>query len=197
MRKGVLESEFTEEIVRISDDRSHSGRDVGEKVTILEDELMGFVKSVNVLRCRGSNSNWRINQDGLMLKSKSVYKSVTEEVSVWGWPLQTGELFGTGFSSSLFTVLSGRVTDWSEGRFGYTVREANISWGKTKWSTSVLQLDHSTWVLEYSLSSVIKHSSLLSLGTDVLAHMMFQAAKNVNRRVLWMFSASRIFIVEW
>ncbi|XP_033140630.1 uncharacterized protein LOC103848811 isoform X5 [Brassica rapa] len=79
MRKGVLESEFTEEIVRISDDRSHSGRDVGEKVTILEDELMGFVKSVNVLRCRGSNSNWRINQDGLMLKSKSVYKSVTEE----------------------------------------------------------------------------------------------------------------------
>ncbi|XP_033140628.1 uncharacterized protein LOC103848811 isoform X3 [Brassica rapa] len=165
MRKGVLESEFTEEIVRISDDRSHSGRDVGEKVTILEDELMGFVKSVNVLRCRGSNSNWRINQDGLMLKSKSVYKSVTEE--------------------------------WSEGRFGYTVREANISWGKTKWSTSVLQLDHSTWVLEYSLSSVIKHSSLLSLGTDVLAHMMFQAAKNVNRRVLWMFSASRIFIVEW
>ncbi|KAH0939178.1 hypothetical protein HID58_006639 [Brassica napus] len=117
MRKGVLESEFTEEIVRISDDRSHSGRDVGEKVTILEDELMGFVKSVNVLRCRGSNSNWRINQDGLMLKSKSVYKSVTEEVSVWGWPLQTGELFGTGFSSSLFTVLSGR---WSEGRFGYT-----------------------------------------------------------------------------
>ncbi|KAG2246639.1 hypothetical protein Bca52824_086267 [Brassica carinata] len=99
MRKGVLESEFTEEIVRISDDRSHSGRDVGEKVTILEDELMGFAKSINFLRCRGSNSNWRINQDGLMLKSRSVYKSVTEEVNVWGWPLQTGGLFGTGFSS--------------------------------------------------------------------------------------------------
>lgn len=66
MRK---ESEFTEEIVRISDDRSHSGRDVGEKVTILEDELMGFVKSVNVLRCRGSNSNWRINQVSLNFKS--------------------------------------------------------------------------------------------------------------------------------
>ena len=97
------------------------------------------------------------------------------------------------FNISVFMIF----LKWSEGRFGYTVREANISWGKTKWSTSVLQLDHSTWVLEYSLSSVIKHSSLLSLGTDVLAHMMFQAAKNVNRRVLWMFSASRIFIVEW
>ncbi|XP_048632697.1 uncharacterized protein LOC125607089 isoform X2 [Brassica napus] len=99
MRKGVLESEFTEDIVRISDDRSHSGRDVGEKVTILEDELMGFAKSINFLRCRGSNSNWRINQDGLMLKSRSVYKSVTEEVNVWGWPLQTvvrGEIWLLG-----------------------------------------------------------------------------------------------------
>ncbi|KAH0934914.1 hypothetical protein HID58_012031, partial [Brassica napus] len=160
MRKGVLESEFTEDIVRISDDRSHSGRDVGEKVTILEDELMGFAKSINFLRCRGSNSNWRINQDGLMLKSRSVYKSVTEEVNVWGWPLQTGGLFGTGFSSSSFNVLSGRVTNWSEGRFGYSVREANISWGKTKWSTSVLQLDHSTWVLENNLMNP------LSIDTD-------------------------------
>lgn len=123
MRKGVLESEFTEEIVRISDDRSHSGRDVGEKVTILEDELMGFAKSINFLRCRGSNSNWRINQDGLMLKSRSVYKSVTEEVNVWGWPLQTGGLFGTGFSSSSFTVLSGRVTNVTKANsFDYHIQ---------------------------------------------------------------------------
>lgn len=45
MRKGVLESEFAEEIVKISGEKSHSGRDVGEKVRILEDELMGFAKS--------------------------------------------------------------------------------------------------------------------------------------------------------
>lgn len=58
-----------------------------------------------------------------MLKSKSVYKSVTEEVSVWGWPLQTGELFGTGFSSSLFTVLSGRVTDVTKANsFDYHIQ---------------------------------------------------------------------------
>lgn len=44
MRKGILEPEFTEEMVR---------RDVilvvtfGEKVRILEDELMGFAKSGN------------------------------------------------------------------------------------------------------------------------------------------------------
>ena len=42
-----------------------------------------------------------------MLKSKCVlYKSVTEEVSIWGWPLKT-----SGFSTSSITVLSGRVTE--------------------------------------------------------------------------------------
>ena len=47
-----------------------------------------------------------------MLNSKCVlYKSVIEEVSIWGWPLQTAGLFSTGFSSSSITVLSGRVTE--------------------------------------------------------------------------------------
>lgn len=84
---------------------------------------------------------------------------------------------------------------WAEGRFGYSIREANTSWGKTKCSTSVLQLDPNTWVLEYNLSSVVEGSTLVSLATDLLAHMMFQAAKNVNRELFWMFSASRNLIV--
>lgn len=47
-----------------------------------------------------------------MLNSKCVlYKSAIEEVSIWGWPLQTSGLFHTGFSSSSITVLSGRVTE--------------------------------------------------------------------------------------
>ncbi|CAN6981587.1 hypothetical protein IGI04_038981 [Brassica rapa subsp. trilocularis] len=108
-----------------------------------------------------------------------LYKSVTEEVSIWGWPLQTSGFFG----------------QWAEGRFGYSIREANTSWGKTKCSTSVLQLDPNTWVLEYNLSSVVEGSTLVSLATDLLAHMMFQAAKNVNRELFWMFSASRNLIV--
>lgn len=79
---------------------------------------------------------------------------------------------------------------WSEGRFGYSIREANASWGKTKWSTSVLQLDPNTWILEYKQSSVTESSSLLSLTIDLLRHMMFKAAKNVSRELLWVFSAS-------
>uniref|UniRef100_A0A0D3ASW4 Protein kinase domain-containing protein n=1 Tax=Brassica oleracea var. oleracea TaxID=109376 RepID=A0A0D3ASW4_BRAOL len=114
MRKGVLESEFTEEIVRISDDRSHSGRDVGEKVTILEDELMGFAK---------------------------------------------------------------------KGRFGYSVREANISWGKTKWSTLVLQLDHSTWVLESRQEALSNNTSFEYEQTCVTAdHNLYQITQEREQR---------------
>jgi hypothetical protein len=51
-------------------------------------------------------------QDGLLLNSRCVlYKSAMEEVSIWGWPLQTAGLLKTEFSSRSFTVLSGRVTE--------------------------------------------------------------------------------------
>lgn len=190
--KGVLKPEFTEEIVRISGERSQGANDLGAKMRISEDELKGFAKNGKFCSCVDSKSNWRFNQDGpMLLNSKCVlYKSATEEVSIWGWPLQTAGLFCTGSSSSSITVLSGRVTEWSEGNFGYSIHEANTSWGKTKWSTSVLQLDPNTWVLEYSLSSVTESSSLLSLTIDLLTRMMVQAAKNVNRELFWMFSAS-------
>ncbi|KAL0703378.1 hypothetical protein Bca4012_069803 [Brassica carinata] len=155
--KGVLKPEFTEEIVRVSGERSQAANDLGAK-------------------------------DGSMLNSKCVlYKSVIEEVSIWGWPLQTAGLFSTGFSSGSFTVLSGRVTEWPEGKFGYSIHEANTSWRRTKWSTSVLQLDPNTWVLEYRL---MESSSLLSMAVDLLTRVMVQAAKNVNRELFWMFSAS-------
>ncbi|CAA7026528.1 unnamed protein product [Microthlaspi erraticum] len=191
MRKGILKPEFTEEIVKSAGERSQSAHDLGEKLRITEDELKGFANNGKFSSCRASNSKWKINQDGPMLSSKCVvYKSAIEEVSIWGWPLQTSGLFRTGFASSSITVLSGRVTEWTEGRFGYSIREANNTWRKTKWSTSVLQLDPNTWILEYRESSVTESSSLLSLTVDLLRHMMFQAAKNVNRELLWVFSAS-------
>ncbi|KFK42885.1 hypothetical protein AALP_AA1G051400 [Arabis alpina] len=182
--KEVLNPRFTEELVRSFGERSYG--DVSAKLRFLEE---GF----NLSSCVGDNSKWRINQDGSMLRSKCVlYKSVIEEVSIWGWPLQTGGLFRNGFSSSSITVLSGRVTEWSDGKFGYLIREANTSWGEKKWSTSVLQLDPNTWILEYRLSSVMESSSLFSLTIDLLTHMMFKAAKNVNREVFWMFSSASV-----
>lgn len=103
--------------------------------------------------------------------------------------LHTGNVF---FVCTLYMILMFLMLllKWSEGKFGYSIHEANTSWRKTKWSTSVLQLDPNTWVLEYSLSSVMESSSLLSLTIDVLTHMTVQAAKNVNRELFWMFSAA-------
>ncbi|KAG5375577.1 hypothetical protein IGI04_040173 [Brassica rapa subsp. trilocularis] len=189
--KGVLKPEFSEEIVRVSGERSQAANDLDGKMRISEDELKGIAKNGKFSSCVDSDSRWRFNQDGSMLNSKCVlYKSVIEEVSIWGWPLQTAGLFSTGFSSSSITVLSGRVTEWSEGKFGYLIHEANTSWRRTKWSTSVLQLDPNTWVLEYRLSSVMESSSLLSMAVDLLTRVMVQAAKDVNREVFWMFSAT-------
>ncbi|KAF3606187.1 hypothetical protein DY000_02044477 [Brassica cretica] len=187
--KGVLKTEFTEEIVRVvSGERSQAANDLDGKMRISEDELKGIAKNGKFSSCVDSDSRWRFNQDGSMLNSKCVlYKSVIEEVSIWGWPLQTAGLFSTGFSSGSFTVLSGRVTEWPEGKFGYSIHEANTSWRRTKWSTSVLQLDPNTWVLEYRL---MESSSLLSMAVDLLTRVMVQAAKNVNRELFWMFSAS-------
>ncbi|CAH2038846.1 unnamed protein product [Thlaspi arvense] len=189
--KGILKPEFTEAIVRSAGEGSQSARDLGAKLRITEDELKGFANNGKFSSCRGSDSKWKIDQDGPLLNSKCVvYKSAIEEVSIWGWPLQTAGLFRTGFSSSSITVLSGRVTEWSEGKFGYSIREANTSWGKSKWSTSVLQLDPNTWILEYSQSSVTESWSLLSLIIDLLTHMMYQAAKNVKRELFCVVSAS-------
>lgn len=48
----------------------------------------------------------------MLLSSKcTMYKSATEAVSIWGWPLQTAGLLRTGFSQRSFTILSGRVTE--------------------------------------------------------------------------------------
>lgn len=45
------------------------------------------------------------------MKSRcTLYKSWSEELSVFGWPLQTSGLLASEFSSQSFTILSGRVT---------------------------------------------------------------------------------------
>ncbi|XP_010522294.1 PREDICTED: uncharacterized protein LOC104800960 [Tarenaya hassleriana] len=187
--KGVFKPEFTEAIVKNAVHRSGDVQDLDLKLKVLEEEFKRAVKNRKLSSCRDSDSKWKINQGGLTLSSKCIlYKSTTEEVSIWGWPLQTAKTLSLGFSSSSFTILSGRVTEWNDGKFGYSIREANASWQRTKWSTCVLQLDPNSWVLEYSRSSVLDSSSLMSLTLDLLRHMMFQAARNINRELVWLAS---------
>lgn len=47
----------------------------------------------------------------------TLYKSSLEEVSIWGWPLQTGGLIASAFSSRSFTIVTGRVTEVKFSKF--------------------------------------------------------------------------------
>ena len=48
----------------------------------------------------------------MLLNSVCVlYKSATEEVSIWGWPLQAAGLLHAEYSSRSFTITSGSVAE--------------------------------------------------------------------------------------
>ncbi|KAK4357084.1 hypothetical protein RND71_022694 [Anisodus tanguticus] len=81
-------------------------------------------------------------EDGFLLNSQcTLYKSIVEELSIWGWPLQTAGLLTAGFSARSYAILSGRLTEWSNGEIGYLIRKA-----------SAVQMDPNTWILEYTLN---------------------------------------------
>ncbi|KAA8527619.1 hypothetical protein F0562_034986 [Nyssa sinensis] len=163
-------------------------QDLNERLEFLQEELQGLVHG-KVSNCSAIDSVWEINQDGLLLNSRcTLYKSATEEVSIWGWPLQTAGLLTTEFSSLSFTVLSGRVTEWSDGKVKYSIRKANSSWAQERWSASVVQSDPNTWILEYRQSLVMENSRLLSAALEFLRFRLSRELKKMKQEV-WMLSA--------
>ncbi|KAI7986962.1 hypothetical protein LOK49_LG14G00921 [Camellia lanceoleosa] len=125
-------------------EKSWVSQDINGRFEFLERELQSLIND-KVSSCSSNDSVWEINQDNLLLNSHcSLYKSATEEVSIWGWPLQTAGLLTAKFSSRSFTILSGRVTEWSDGKVSYSTGKANNSWVHQKWSASAVQLDPNT-----------------------------------------------------
>ncbi|KAK1592870.1 hypothetical protein Q3G72_031779 [Acer saccharum] len=186
---GVLKPELSPEIVRSVGERSWIVQDLSRRLRFLQNELKSIVVDGRVSNCSFSDSKWEINQDGLLLNSRCVlYKSTTEEVSIWGWPLQTAGLLTAGFSSRSLTILSGRVTEWSNGKVGFSIRRANTSWVHKKWSSSVMQLDNNTWILEYRQSKILDSSKLLSAALELLNYRISRLARTMNEEH-WLFSA--------
>ncbi|KAJ6431449.1 hypothetical protein OIU84_018847 [Salix udensis] len=184
----VLRPVFSSDMVRSIGERSWVVQDLNRRLGFLQSELKGFVENGKVSNCSFMDSLWEINQDGLLLYSRCVlYKSATEEVSIWGWPLQTAGLLKTEFSSRSFTVLSGRVTEWSDGRIGYSIRKANTSWVHRNWAASVVQFDPNTWILEYERSLISNSSTLFSAVAEIFKYRMSRAMKSMNP-VFWLFS---------
>ncbi|KAJ0093430.1 hypothetical protein Patl1_25349 [Pistacia atlantica] len=173
MVSGVLRPVLSPDIVRSVGERSCVVHDLNGRLRFLKSELEGIVHG----------------KDGLLLNSRCVlYNSATEEVTIWGWPLQTAGLLTTGFSSRSFTILSGRVTEWPDGEVSFSIRKANTSWMLKKWGASVMQLDPNTWILEYRQSSILDNSRLFSATMELLKYGISRWIRKMNEE-LCLFSA--------
>ncbi|KAE8077059.1 hypothetical protein FH972_015664 [Carpinus fangiana] len=186
---GLFQPVLSTDIVRNIGEKSWDMKDLKGRLRFLQRELQGLVDA-KISNCSYTNSIWEIDQDGLLLNSRcTLYKSAMEEVFIWGWPLQTAGLLTTGFSSRSFTILSGRVTEWSDGKVGFLIRKANTSWVHQKWGASVVQLNPGTWVLEYRRSSILDNSRLLSAAAEFVKYRISKMVGRVKQE-FWLFSAS-------
>ncbi|KAJ7980022.1 ERG2/sigma1 receptor-like [Quillaja saponaria] len=174
---GIFRPVLTSDVIKSVGEKSWVVQDLNGKLRFLQKTLQGIVDG-KVSNCRYGNSVWAIKKDGLLLNSRcTLYKSATEEVSIWGWPLQTAGLLTTGFSCRSFNILSGRVTEWPDGQVGYVIRKANTSWVHQKWDASVVQLDANTWIIEYQRSSILDNSRLYSAAIQFMKHRISRMAK--------------------
>ncbi|KAJ0700317.1 putative ERG2/sigma1 receptor [Helianthus annuus] len=179
----VMRTELSPEIVRKLGEKSLGFRDVKEQLGFLNSELQNVLGATDA---RFEIPNWEIVEDGLILRSRcQLYKSGMEEVSVWGWPLQTSGLVSTDFGSRSFTVLSGRVTEWLNGGSNGLIRTANTSWEQGKWSASVWRLDENTWILEYKRSFVFEDTRPFSSAMEFLRFKMMRSLQWMKQ--LWQF----------
>ncbi|KAK3040569.1 hypothetical protein RJ639_029015 [Escallonia herrerae] len=184
----VLRPKFSLDLVRNLGAKSWVLPTLNGKMKYLEKELQGLVGG-KVSNSSSLDPKWKVVQDGLLLNSRcTLYKSAVEEVSVWGWPLQTAGLLTAEFSSRSFTILSGRVTEWSNGEARYLIRKANSSWAQGKWSASLVHFDRNTWILEYRRSSVLENARLLSAVLQFLKFRMIREVQKMKQE-FWLLSA--------
>ncbi|XP_059649575.1 uncharacterized protein LOC132295357 [Cornus florida] len=183
-----LQPQLSPDMVRNVGEKSWVFQDLNQRLEFLKKELQGVVEG-EVSSCRSIDSFWEINKDGLLLNSQcTLYKSAVEEVSIWGWPLQTAGLLTAEFSSRSFTILTGRITEWSEGKVRYSVRRGNSSWAQGRWSASVVQLNPNTWVLEYRRSSIMENSRLVSAALEFVKCRLSREFKKLKQE-FWLLSA--------
>ncbi|KAK8556244.1 hypothetical protein V6N13_064302 [Hibiscus sabdariffa] len=194
VRGGFLKPVLTRDIVRSIGERASIVQDLNGKLRFLQNELKGF-HNLKVSNCSNTDFMWEIDQGGMLLNSHcSMYKSAMEEVRIWGWPLQTAGLLATGFSSKSFTILSGRVTEWSNGKHGFLTRKANTSWEQSKWGASVIQLDPDTWIFEYQRSSILDNPRLCSSTLELLKYRLTKMVKKMSEEFLLFFVIDNQYI---
>ncbi|CAH9132960.1 unnamed protein product [Cuscuta epithymum] len=183
---GIMGPELSSETVKSLGEKSRALNGLNERLVFFRNELQRYVGE-EVSNCSSDNSLWKVDQDGFLLNSRcTFYKSLTEEVSIWGWPLQTAGLLSAGYCSRSFTLLSGRFTEWKNGELGYSIRRVNSSWTQGGWSSSAVQLDPNTWILEYSEIPIRSNTKLISALLEFLKYKLAKKLKRLKQQFwLW------------
>ncbi|KAM3302750.1 hypothetical protein P3S67_013780 [Capsicum chacoense] len=188
MVSGFLKHRFSMEMVKNLSEKSWGLKDLEERLIFLKMKLDGVINGGEIASCSPLHSTWKIDQDGLLLNSRcTLYKSNSEDLSIWGWPLQIAGLLPAGFSARTYTILSGRLTK-SNGGIGYSIRKANSSWTQQKWSSSPVQLDSNTWILEYSRSPLTENGKLVSAVLEFLKFWLRREVEKLKQE-FWLSSS--------
>uniref|UniRef100_K4A8P3 Uncharacterized protein n=2 Tax=Setaria italica TaxID=4555 RepID=K4A8P3_SETIT len=156
------------------------------KLRVLERRVGQLVGGERAANCSSQDSVWRLHQNDqhVFHWRCTVHKSVAEEVSVWGSPLRTSGLLPATLSARHLTLLSGEITEWSDGKVWPTVRASNgSSWAYRRQSASAVRLEPETWVLEYQRSALFEGTRLIPAAAELLASRCSTMARRARRRL--------------
>ncbi|CAN6303568.1 unnamed protein product [Urochloa humidicola] len=156
------------------------------KLRVLERGVRRLVGGERAANCSSQDTVWRLHQNDqhVFHWRCTVYKSVAEEVSVWGSPLRTSGLLPAALSARHLTLLSGEITEWSDGRVRPTVRASNgSSWAYRRRNAAAMRLEPETWVLEYQRSVLFEGTRLIPATAELLASRCSTMAQRARRRL--------------
>ncbi|XP_077247261.1 C-8 sterol isomerase [Tasmannia lanceolata] len=184
---GIFRLNLSHEIVRGVTEECGGVENLKGRLGVFERKL-GEIVHGRVSNCSDADSIWELNQDGFrLLRSRCIlYKSAAEEVIIWGWPLQTAGLLVAGFSSRSFTILSGRITEWPEGKMERFDRKVNSSWINRKWTASAVHLEPNTWIIEYRRSPILENSQIFRAAMNFLYFRILRLFEELEQEFwLW------------
>ncbi|RLN39916.1 uncharacterized protein C2845_PM01G28350 [Panicum miliaceum] len=175
-----------EAVARVGADARLAPGGLEHKLRVLERRVGQLVGGERAANCSSQDSVWRLlqNDQHVFRWRCTVYKSVAEEVSVWGSPLRTSGLVPAALSARHLTLLSGEITEWSDGRVWPTVRASNgSSWAYRRQSAAAVRLEPETWVLEYQRSALFEGTRLIPAAAELLASRCSTMARRARRRL--------------
>ncbi|KAL5217520.1 hypothetical protein ABZP36_018204 [Zizania latifolia] len=172
-----------EDVARLGMEARLAPGGLSHKLHSLERRVGQFVGGERVFNCSSQDSAWRFEQnDQHVFRWRcAVYKSAVEEVAVWGSPLRTSGLLPSTLPARHLTILSGEVTEWSDGTVWPTVRASNGStWSYRGRSAPAVRLEPETWVLEYQRSVLFEGTRLIPAAAELLMSRCSAMAKRAR-----------------